>query len=53
MFSLLWRFFPGPVWLRVLILLLAAAALVWALVTYVYPYAALLLVGDDELTVNT
>lgn len=48
MFSLLWRFFPGPAWLRVIVLLAVAAALVWALVTYVYPYAATLLVGDES-----
>ncbi|MGD9606281.1 MAG: hypothetical protein AB7V10_02255 [Leucobacter sp.] len=53
MFSLLWRFFPGPAWLRVIVLLIAAVALIWALVTYVYPYAAGLLVGEDELTVNS
>jgi hypothetical protein len=51
MFSLLWRFFPGPAWLRVIVLLVAAAALVWALITYVYPYAANLLVVDES-TVN-
>lgn len=53
MFSLLWRFLPGPAWLRVIVLLAVAAALIWVLVAYVYPYAATLLIGDDELTVNT
>ena len=52
MFSLLWRFLPGPAWLRVIVLLLAAVALVWVLVAYVYPYAATLVVGDES-TVNT
>lgn len=52
MFSLLWRFFPGPAWLRILVLLLVAAALVWALITYAYPYAAALLT-NEESTVNT
>jgi len=51
MFSLLWRFFPGPAWLRVIVLLGAAAAIVWALSTYVYPYAATLLMSE-EATVN-
>ena len=40
MFSLLWRFLPGPAWLRLVILLLVAAAAVWAVVTFVYPYVA-------------
>lgn len=52
MFSLLWRFFPGPAWLRVIVLLIVAAALVWALIEYVYPYAATMLVGE-EATVNS
>ncbi len=51
MFSLLWRFFPGPVWLRILVLLAVAAVLAWALITYVYPLAATLLT-PDESTVN-
>lgn len=52
MFSLLWRFVPGPAWLRALLLLLVAAALVWALIAYVYPYIADLL-ASEESTVNT
>lgn len=51
MFSLLWRFLPGPAWLRAIVLLGVAAALVWALITYVYPYAATLLMSE-EVTVN-
>lgn len=52
MFSLLWRFFPGPAWLRILIMLGVAAAIVWALITYVYPYAATFLT-PEESTVNS
>ncbi|WP_166987903.1 hypothetical protein [Canibacter zhoujuaniae] len=37
MFSLIWRFFPGPAWARVLAMLLIAAVLVWALVFYIFP----------------
>jgi len=48
MFSLLWRFVPGPVWLRILVLLVVLAALVWVLVTYAYPYASLLLVPNQS-----
>lgn len=51
MFSLIWRFFPGPAWLRVVVLLGCAAALIWALITYVYPYAATMLM-TEEATVN-
>lgn len=51
MFSLLWRFLPGPAWLRAVVLLVVAAALVWVLIAYVYPYSATLLV-QEESTVN-
>jgi len=47
MFSLLWRFFPGPAWLRVIVILGVAAAIVWALVAYVYPYAATQLMSEE------
>ena len=52
MFSILWRFFPGPAWLRVIVLLVAAAALVYALVTYVYPWVALQM-PEVEVTVDS
>lgn len=52
MFSLLWRFFPGPAWIRIFVILLVAAALVWAILTYVYPWVATQLTGD-EVTVTT
>ncbi|MBC9943454.1 hypothetical protein ICL81_02780 [Leucobacter sp. cx-328] len=51
MFSILWRFFPGPAWLRVIILLLAAAVLVYALIFYIYPWVATLL-PEPEVTVE-
>lgn len=52
MFSLIWRFLPGPAWLRVIVLLALAVALVWALLSYVYPYAAEQLMSEES-TVNT
>lgn len=52
MFSLLWRFFPGPAWLRVIVLLLVLAAVVYALIAYVYPWVALQF-PEEEVTVGT
>lgn len=52
MFSMLWRFFPGPAWFRVIVLLLCAAALVYALITYVYPWVALQM-PEQEVTVDS
>ena len=51
MFSIVWRFFPGPAWLRVIVLLLVAAALVYALIEFVYPWVALQL-PEQEVTVD-
>lgn len=52
MFSLIWRFLPGPVWVRIVAILAVAAVLVYALITWVYPYAATLLM-TEEATVNS
>jgi hypothetical protein len=37
MYAALWRILPGPWWLRVLILIVLAAAVVAALVVWVFP----------------
>lgn len=52
MFSLLWRFFPGPAWLRVIVLLLVAVALVYAVITFIYPWVAQQ-IPAEEVTVTT
>lgn len=52
MFSLLWRFFPGPAWLRVIVLVLVLAVAVYAVITYVYPWVASQL-PEEEVTVAT
>jgi hypothetical protein len=38
MYGLLWRVLPGPAWLRVLLLLLLAAAVVLACFEWVFPW---------------
>jgi hypothetical protein len=40
MYAALWRILPGPAWLRVLILLILAAAALAALISWVFPWAA-------------
>lgn len=37
MFSLIWRFFPGPALVRIVAMLLVLAVLVWALIYFIYP----------------
>ena len=38
MYAALWRVLPGPWWIRVLILIVALAALLTALVLWVFPF---------------
>ncbi|MCU1528579.1 MAG: hypothetical protein JWP75_2342 [Frondihabitans sp.] len=38
MYYALWRVLPGPWWLRVVILIILAVAVVAALVTWVFPF---------------
>jgi hypothetical protein len=52
-FTLLWRFVPGPAWVRVIVLFVAAAALVFVMINYVYPWAATLLPNPEESTVDS
>jgi hypothetical protein len=38
MYAALWRILPGPTWVRILLLLLLLAAVVFALFTWVFPW---------------
>ena len=40
MYASLWRILPGPAWLRILILAVAAVLIVAALVEWVFPWAS-------------
>ncbi|WP_374312346.1 hypothetical protein [Microbacterium sp.] len=40
MYAALWRVLPGPWWVRVLILLVLAAAVLYGLIFYVFPWAS-------------
>lgn len=40
MYAALWRILPGPVWLRVLILLVLVAAALYGLFWCAFPWAA-------------
>lgn len=40
MYAALWRVLPGPWWVRVLILLIVAAAALYGLFFYVFPWAS-------------
>lgn len=51
MYGALWRILPGPVWLRIVILMVLFAVLLWGLVTWVFPWVDSLL-GPQEGTVG-
>jgi hypothetical protein len=51
MYGALWRVLPGPWWLRVIILVVAAAVILSALVIWVFPYVDEL-VSPQEVTVK-
>ena len=38
MYGALWRVLPGPVWLRIILMLLLVVAVVFALFTWVFPW---------------
>jgi hypothetical protein len=52
MYAALWHLLPGPVWLRIILLLLIAAALVFALFTWVFPWVDGI-VNPIEVTVDS
>jgi len=47
MYSALWRALPGPAWLRVLLLLIGAAAVLTACVLWVFPLVDQLTTPQD------
>ena len=51
MYGALWRILPGPVWVRILILVVLAAVILTALVIWVFPYVDEL-VSPQEVTVE-
>lgn len=51
MYAALWRILPGPVWVRILLLLVLLAALLLTLVTWVFPWVQALL-DTPEVTIE-
>lgn len=47
MYSALWRLLPGPWWVRLLLVLVLVAAVLAALVEWVFPYVNELLPAPD------
>ena len=51
MYGAIWRVLPGPVWLRLILVLLLAAAVVYALFTWVFPWVDAI-INPIEVTVE-
>lgn len=52
MYGALWRILPGPVWVRVLILVVLAAVVLAALVIWVFPFVDELVAPQDVTVEN-
>ncbi|WP_202106936.1 hypothetical protein [Agromyces seonyuensis] len=38
MYAALWHVLPGPIWVKIILLLVLVAVVVWALFTWVFPW---------------
>jgi hypothetical protein len=47
MYGALWRVLPGPVWVKLLILLALLAAVLLACITWVFPWAQVYVFPQD------
>lgn len=47
MYAALWRILPGPWWLRVLIVLVVVAAILYGLFFYVFPWVSPIITPDE------
>jgi hypothetical protein len=50
-YAAFWRVLPGPVWIRLLIVLVLLAAVLFSLVTWVFPWVDSI-VNTQEVTVH-
>jgi len=48
MYAALWRLLPGPAWLRVLIVLVLLAAVLYGLFFYAFPWASQFITPQDS-----
>lgn len=51
MYAALWRLLPGPLWLRIILVLLLVAAALFSLVTWVFPWVQTL-IDTPEVTIE-
>ena len=51
MYAALWRLLPGPLWLRVILLLIVLVAVLYSLATWVFPWVQSF-IDPQEVTVE-
>lgn len=51
MYGALWRILPGPLWLRILLVLLLLVAVLYSLSTWVFPWVESI-INNQEATVG-
>lgn len=51
MYAALWRVLPGPVWVRILLVLVLLTAVLYVLATWVFPWVDAI-VSNEEVTVD-
>ncbi|GLK16366.1 MULTISPECIES: hypothetical protein [Herbiconiux] len=52
MYATLWRLIPGPVWLRILIVLVLVAAVLYLLAFFVFPWVDQMTAPAQDVTVD-
>ncbi len=52
MYGALWRLLPGPVWLRIVFLLVLVAAVLYCLDTWVFPWVESITKPYEDVTVG-
>ena len=52
MYAAIWRILPGQAWLKAILALLLVAAVVVALMWFVFPWVSQFLTPDQEVTVQ-
>lgn len=52
MYAALWRILPGPLWLRIVLVFVLLAAVLFVLATWVFPWLDSI-VNNQEVTVGT
>ncbi|WP_291045347.1 hypothetical protein [Herbiconiux sp.] len=52
MYAALWRILPGPIWVRILIVVVLLAAVLFALATWVFPWIDDITTPVQEVTVG-